>query len=369
MASTVVVQEWISAHGGSENVAEIMADALDADVYTLWREDPSRFSRSSVTESALARWSLLRHHKALALPLMPATWRRADLSAYDRVVISSHAFAHQVADRRCVGDATPYVYVHTPARYIWSPEHDHRGSSLAARLGAPPLRRLDRRRVRRDASFACNSEFVRGRIRRAWDVDAQVIHPPASVALLQEGAPWSARVTGAESDLLATLPGAFVLGASRFVEYKRVEEAIAVGEALELPVVLAGAGPMRDALEQRGRRATVPVTLVEAPSSPLLYALYERASLFVFAPVEDFGIMPVEAMALGTPVLVNAVGGAVEAVALVRGGASSDFASAAARREGATLAMKASSEEMRTRVRVLDEAGFRERLEAWVGDD
>ena len=365
MPSTVVVHEWIAAHGGSENVAEAMADVLDADVYCLWREDPSRFSSRSVQESPLARSQFLSRHKALSLPLMPWVWRHTDLSAYERIVVSTHAFAHQVGSAPGSRHADVFVYVHTPARYLWAADLDRRGRNPLAKAAAAPLRRLDWARVPRQASFASNSAFVQRRVAETWGVDSKVIHPPVDVAGIQAGGPWRDRLTGGDATTLDQLPEQYVLGASRFVSYKRLDTVIAVGTELELPVVLAGSGPEESRLRALAAQATVPVMFVNRPSTPLLYALYEAAALFVFPAIEDFGIMPVEAMATGTPALVNSVGGARESVEAVDGGAVTTFRSGQMA-ESAAHALSRDRDALRHRAVEFDTAAFEKRLLGWV---
>jgi glycosyltransferase involved in cell wall biosynthesis len=367
MPRTAVVHEWIAAIGGSENVAEIMADALDAEVFCLWREDGGiRFPGREVHESRLASMPLLRGRKAASLPVMPWVWKHTDLSAYDRIVASSHAFAHQVAGNRTNRDVPANVYVYTPARYVWAPELDVRGDAWWARAASKPLQRLDRHRVARNARFAAISEFVRQRVADCWDIDSDVIFPPVDVARIQAGMPWIEHVSAAEADILASLPDTFVLGASRFVEYKRLDAAIDVGADLGLPVVLAGSGPDRPRLEAFAAAAPVPVTFVERPSTELLYALYEAAALFVFAAVEDFGIMPVEAMATGTPALVNAVGGAKETVLTISGGGASDFSAPRLRKESAEIAVALDRGAVASRAAAFDTARFVSEFTGWV---
>ncbi|MFB9404786.1 glycosyltransferase [Pseudarthrobacter polychromogenes] len=135
-----------------------------------------------------------------------------------------------------------------------------------------------------------------------------------NVAQIQSVANWTEEITGEERRVLDSLPDQFILGASRFVPYKRLELVIETGMATSMPVVIAGSGPHLQALSEYAEKSTVPVMIVERPSDELLYALYQRALVFVFPAIEDFGIMPVEAMACGTPVVVNAVGGARESV-------------------------------------------------------
>lgn len=316
----LIVHEWMSPAGGSENVVEALAEAIpDADLFCLWNDSPNRFPNRHVAESWLAR-TPLRGRKALSLPFMPGVWRNLPKGDnYDWILASSHLFAHQ-ARFACARDVPKYVYVHTPARYIWAPELDRRGFNPFARVSAPFFRKLDRHFAQDPASIAANSEYVRRRIEDAWHREAKVIYPPVEVTQIQSVENWATRLTAAEQDILSSLPRMFVLGASRFVSYKRLDLVIDVGEAVDVPVVLAGAGPELPALRARAQAARVPVVIVDQPSDALLYSLYQSALVFVFPPVEDFGIMPVEAMACGTPVMVNALGGSRESVSAAMGG-------------------------------------------------
>ncbi|WP_136610358.1 glycosyltransferase [Sinomonas albida] len=316
----LIVHEWISSIGGSENVVEAMADVFpNADIYCLWNDAPDRFPERTVHESWLSR-TPLRRSKVASLPLMPPTWSSLDVSERDFLLISSHLFAHHAGAAQR-SELTPrYVYVHTPARYIWAPELDARGRNPLVKAVTPLLRKLDSRRAASGASFAANSDYVRARIQRCWDQDATVIYPPVDVDHLRSSIEWSNRLGLNEELLLDGLPEDFILGASRFVAYKRLEIAIQAGEATGLPVVLAGAGPERSTLEDLAKRVHVPVHFVDRPSDALLYSLYQRAAVYIFPSTEDFGIMPVEAMALGTPVVAYAEGGARESVELLCGG-------------------------------------------------
>jgi glycosyltransferase involved in cell wall biosynthesis len=332
----VLVHEWIAQDGGSENVLQAMSRIYpDAPVVCLWNDSVGRFAPERVHESWLAR-TPLRRSKALSLPLMPLTWRLARDQGYDWALISSHAFAHHAKFRGAPG-LRRMVYVHTPARYVWTPELDGRGDRLSARLMSRALRPVDRRRAREGAEFAANSAYVSQRIARTWGVEARVIHPPVEVEQIMSVPDWATRLEPAEAEVLDRLPEGFVLGASRFIPYKRLEEVIAVGEATGRPVVLAGHGPSRAMLEERAARSSVPVEFVHAPSDALLFALYQRTALYVFPAVEDFGIMPVEAMAAGAPVLAQSEGGAAESTVAGVTGALVDFSSPGVIKEGAEI--------------------------------
>lgn len=362
----LIVHEWIARHGGSENVLQCMADEYpDADIYCLWNEAQERFPKTRITESWLAG-TPLRHRKALALPFMPVTWGGVNLDPYDWVLVSSHLFAHHVGRRSTRRRASLNVYVHTPARYVWVPELDSRGQTALGRIAAPILRRLDRHRASDGARFAANSQFIKERIFNTWGSDSQVIYPPVAVAKLQQHSSWADQLSPIEEDLIAALPQDFVLGASRFVPYKNLTRVIEVGEAIDLPVVLAGAGPQRSQLETRAAEATVPVTFVDSPTNDLLYALYQRATLYVFPPIEDFGIMPVEAMALGTPTVVNAVGGAAESVRLLDGGSTMVSGDPRELRQTVDLALSRDMGAAMNRASMFSEASFKRNIREWL---
>jgi glycosyltransferase involved in cell wall biosynthesis len=284
----------------------------------------------------------------------------------DFVLISSHAFAHH-ADWRNRSNAPRFVYVHTPARYIWAPDMDARGNGLGARGLSPLFKHLDRRAAKQDACYAANSEFVRERIRNSWDRDANVIYPPVRVAEIQARGCWADQLDGKEEQLFASLPDSFILGASRFVPYKRLDAVIDAGEAVGLPVVLAGNGPQRQELEERAAAARVPVKFILGPSDTMLFALYQAASVFVFPAVEDFGIMPVEAMAVGTPVVVQHHGGAKESVEALKGGAVLEGISKASLKSAIDGALMVDMRAVpATALGMFDTATFGSELRRWI---
>jgi glycosyltransferase involved in cell wall biosynthesis len=362
----VLVHEWIAQAGGSENVLEALAGAYpDADILCLWNDSTGRFDPARIHETWLAK-TPLRRSKALALPFLPGMWRHRKNEGYDWAILSSHLFAHHA---RFDGPEIPrYAYIHSPARYIWTPEFDARGGSLPVRLLGAPFKPLDRRRAHEGTSYAANSEFVRERIAATWEVDSRVIHPPVDVAGIQAHADWAEQLSGEDRAQLDALPAEFALGASRFIPYKRLDTVIRTGEVLGLPVVLAGKGPELDRLRVLAADATVPVHFVLAPSGPLLWALYQRASLYVFPAVEDFGIMPVEAMAAGAAVLAPGVGGTAETVVDGVTGALVDFASDTEIGAAAARAMSTTAADRVAHARTFGLDRFVGDIREWVGE-
>jgi len=361
----LLVHEWVAKSGGSEKVLDQMAAAYpDADLQVLWTEDPDRFELT-LRETWIAK-TPLRNHKAAALPFLPAVWRRLRTeSRPDWLLVSSHLFAHHARVAQ-FPDVPKYVYSHTPARYIWEPELDHRGRGYHIRAASAFLKPLDRRRAQEASAIAANSTFTKQRIASAWHRDAAVIYPPVDTRRIADGGNWSDRLTGAEQDYLDSLPADFVLGASRFVPYKRLDLVVDCAEANTIPAVIAGAGPDGERLAARAADAKVPVVIVDRPSDAMLYALYQRSVAYVFPAVEDFGIMPVEAMATGTPVVVPDVGGAAESARMLSGGVT--FAENTPRAWRAALddAARIDRAGLPDRTHVLSNESFRENLRSWM---
>lgn len=313
--SGLIVHDWLEERGGAEVVVDAMLDAFPgAELFALWDDAGERFSaRTTVHQSWLAG-TPLRRHKAAALPFMPMVWRGVRVEdAPDWMLVSSNAFAHQARLRKHRG-IPKYVYTHSPARYVWDPALDQRSTSRLVQAVRPAFRAMDRAAVDRSASFAANSEFVRERMLRAWNVQSRVIHPPVPVESIQRIGVWAESLSEPDRTRLDALPADFLLGVSRFVPYKRLDAVLEIGAAEGLPVVIAGAGPDEARLRALAADLGVSADFVIAPSTPLLRALYQRALALLFLSVEDFGIVPVEAMAAGAAVIVNCIGGAAETV-------------------------------------------------------
>jgi glycosyltransferase involved in cell wall biosynthesis len=363
----VIVHEWMSAHGGSEKVFEAMSHAFpDADLYTLWRDSGAVMTDRKIAESWFAR-TPLRRHKVLALPFMPHTWRTLRSGhPYDWMLVSSHLFGHHARFQGANRGIPKFVYAHTPARYIWTPELDFRGESLAVRVASAHYKPIDRRRATEPVAIAANSACTRDRIRQFWDRDATIIYPPVPVEAIAESARTGNGLSEADRRVIDLLPQTFILGASRFVSYKQLCKVISVGALLDVPVVIAGRGPEEQRLRAIAQTASVPVTFVIAPSDALLHALYARTAAYVFPPVEDFGMMPVEAMAAGAPVIVNALGGARESAGRSAAGVITDFADvrnvADRTRELIDRGVRPTVDD----VAEFSEVRFIERVQAWV---
>ncbi|MCC7216092.1 MAG: glycosyltransferase [Burkholderiales bacterium] len=305
-----IVHDWLDTWGGGENVlAELLRAHPSADLYALVDFLPdalrARIGGRRARTTFLQRVPGARRHFRMLLPLFPRAIESLDVSAYDLVVSDSHAVAKGV---RTAPSQLHLCYCHTPMRYAW----DLRDQYLAPRglaagwKGALAHRTLDRLRVwdrrtsGRVTEFVANSEYVRDRIARCYGRAAAVIHPPVDTAFFTppaHGAP---------------PPRDYYFAASRWVPYKRMDlVARAFRDLPDRRLVLAGDGPER----ARVRAAAGPnVEFAGAVSQEAMRDLLRGARAFVFAAEEDFGILPVEAQACGTPVIAFGRGGARETV-------------------------------------------------------
>jgi glycosyltransferase involved in cell wall biosynthesis len=351
-----VVHEWYSATGGSEQVFRAIAELLpQATRYVLWAQDDVDPEPLGLRQSWLGR-TPLRRSKPLALPVMPLAWRTLDRSArYDVVISSSHAFAHTV--RLGSPEHTRYLSsVHSPARYLWSPDFDARGAHPLLGAARSLLRRADLRLSRHVHAYAANSAEVRERIRRYWGRDAEVIHPPVDVDFFATEPP-GAPATGRD----------YLLGVGRWIPYKRFDLMIAIAEQAGLPLVLAGSGPEEQRLRRAAATSRAVVTFEDRPSRERLRELYRGAYALLFPAHEDFGIIPVEAQAAGTPVVGLRRGGLLETVREEETGALVDsaddpaaYAAAVKRVDGLDRA------EIRRHAGQFSAHRFTERMTQWV---
>ncbi len=298
-----LVHDWLTGLRGGERVLDEHARLFpDADLYTLVHVPGSttpRIEALRIHASPLSRLPGVDRHYRLLLPLFP--WAAARLHVKpgtDLVLSSSHAVAKAV---RPPPGAVHLCYCFTPMRYVWDQADAYLGRGLRRALAAPlaaALRRWDRRtsgpeRVHR---FVAISRTVAERIRRHYGRRAQVIHPPVDVERI--------RPSGAA-------PEDFYLLVGGFVPYKREDLVLDAFRRLDRPLLVAGDGPRRAALEAA---APPNARFLGRVSDPELADLYARCRALVYPQEEDFGIVPVEAQAAGRPVIAYGAGGATETV-------------------------------------------------------
>lgn len=354
-----LIHEWFERVGGSEQVFLQMTKALpDADRFVLWNAAGGQ-APDGLRESWLAR-TPLRHHKSVALPLMPLAWRTLTRDRFDVVVSSSHAFAHTVRlGSSPDGGAVRHLsYIHSPARYLWTPDLDERNLPAALTAARPALRTVDRRLGRHVTSYAANSGEVRDRIRWFWRRDARVIHPPVKVDFF----------TSPSSNDVAQ-DRSYLLGVGRWIGYKNFDLVIETASRAGLPLVVAGSGPDEARLRSLAATADVPIRFEVNPSDERLRSLYWGAAALLFPVHEDFGIVPVEAQAAGVPVVGLSRGGLLETVTPGVTGFLVDELDPVALASAAHAAVGLDRDPIRAHARRFDEETFRRAFTAWVTEE
>lgn len=298
-----VVHERFTEYGGSERVAEELVHLFPgATLFAALVDDgvlPASLAGEDVRPSALQRLYRGGTGYAQFLPMLGPAMARLDLREFDVVVTSHSAFANRVRPPAHV----PVVsYTHTPARWMWEPgmlRHEIGGivGRSALRAFSVTQRRADAVAAQRASSVVANSAHVASRIRRWWKVEAEVVHPPVDVDW------YTVDPTVSRED--------FFLLAGRLVPYKRPEIAVAAARRAGVRLVVAGDGRSRSAVEQAAGPTTEVIGRVDART---LRDLYRRCRGLVFPGEEDFGMVPVEAQACGTPVVALGVGGVLDSV-------------------------------------------------------
>lgn len=306
------IHEWLSTYAGAERVLEqILRVYPGADLFAvcdfLLDTDRRVIGIPKAGTSFIQRLPGARKHYRRYLPLMPIAIEQLDLSGYDLVISSSHAVAKGVI----TGPNQLHVsYVHSPMRYAWDLQHQYlreagldRGlRSWLVRWMLYKLRIWDARTALGVDHFVANSEFIARRIEKVYRRESTVVYPPVDVEYFTPG--------GSRED--------YFLTASRMVPYKRMDvivEAFRLFPRLELRVI--GEGPEYRRIT---KHAPANVKFLGRQPREVVRDNMRAARAFVFAAEEDFGIVPVEAQACGTPVIAFGRGGCRETVVAGRTG-------------------------------------------------
>ncbi len=299
-----IVHDWLTTVGGAEKVLEqLLLLYPSADLYTLidTLEDRHLLHGRTPKTSYMQKLPGIRRYYRQLLSFMPGAMERFDLSDYDLILSSSHAVAKGVITSP---DQKHICYCYTPIRYAWDMMHPYfKEAGIRKGLKAWYAYRLMRKMRQWDLAstasvdhFLTLSNFVARRIEKFYRRKAQVIYPPVNTELFVP--------KGVKED--------FYLTASRMVPYKRMDmivEAFAKRPSARLVVI--GDGP--DMAKVKAKAGSN-VEILGWKSDAVLVDYMQRAKAFVFAAKEDFGILPLEANACGTPVIAYAQGGTLETI-------------------------------------------------------
>jgi glycosyltransferase involved in cell wall biosynthesis len=300
------VHEWFTHYAGSEkNLEAMVAEFPDADIFALVdvlpEKDRPPFLQREVKTSFLQKLPFIRKTYRWLLPLMPFAIEQLDLSKYDLIISNSHAVAKGVITGP---DQLHICMCYTPMRYAWDLQDQYLSNSPVgrgllgwiARWQLHKIRIWDMRTANGVDHFIAISRYIARRIKKVYGRDSSIIHCTVDTDAFQIG--------GEAQD--------FYLTASRVVPYKKMQLIV---EAFSLmpdrKLVVIGDGP---GLKELRRVAGPNVTVMGYQPFKVLREHMQTARAFIFAAEEDFGIIPVEAQACGTPVIAFAKGGSADTV-------------------------------------------------------
>lgn len=298
-----IVHYWLVSMRGGEKVLESLCRLFpEADIFT-HVYNPQAVSetirRHKVSATFINSLPFARCHYKRYLPLMPIALEQIDLRGYDLIISSESGPAKGVIPP---ADAVHVCYCHSPMRYIWNMVHDYRErAGFVTKLLMPPLahylRSWDAIASMRVDHFIASSQTVAARIAKYYRRDATVIHPPVDVDMF-------------ESVPVAEIEDYFLM-AGELVAYKRPDLAINAFNASRRHLVVIGGGEMLAAIR---KLAGPTVTVLGHQPFEVLRHHYARCRALIFPGEEDFGIVPIEAMASGRPVIAYGRGGVTETV-------------------------------------------------------
>jgi glycosyltransferase involved in cell wall biosynthesis len=300
-----IVHDFLREYGGAERVVEALHETFpDAPLFVAFCDEEAmgihwqRFAGWKIHQSWISKIPL---HRKLFSPLRvlaPAAFRSFDFSGYDVVISSSNAYFAKAV--RVPKETVHLCYCHTPPRalYGYSTMTDWKKNpviKVAGTLINHVCRIMDARSAKGVDVFIANSQEVERRIQKFYRRDAVIIHPPVCIP---KKFPQAER--------------SYFLYVNRLAFAKHPELAVQAATALNLPLKVVGTGKMLPELQQM---AGPTVEFLGGVSDEQLYKLYEGAEALLY-PVEDedFGIVPVEAMGYGVPVIAHRSGGPTETI-------------------------------------------------------
>lgn len=296
-----IVHYWLVAMRGGERVVERLLHLFPkADLFTHVYDHAAMSApirQAKVTTSFIDRLPFAAKLYQYYLPLMPLALEGLDLRGYDLVISSESGPAKGVITDP---GSLHACYCHSPMRYLWDHYHLYRRDADPLVRAVMPfvyhrLRQWDLSSSARVDRFAANSRFIRERIRKSWRREAEVIHPPVETSLF---------TPSLELD-------DHYLWVGQMVPYKRPDLAVEAFNRNGQPLLMVGSGSLAGKLK---RIAKPNIRFIDRMSFADLRRAYSTCRALVFTAEEDFGIVPVEALASGRPVLAFGQGGVLDSV-------------------------------------------------------
>lgn len=304
---TAIVHEWLVNYAGSEKCLESFTNIWPAaDVFTLvdFLDDKTRevvLKNKKAKTTFIQKLPFARKQHRKYLPLFPTAIESLKIKNYELIISSSHSVAKGVKKYK---QQLHICYCHSPMRYAWDEANYYLNeanltSGIKGKIAKEVLkylRRWDLKSAGNVDFFIANSNHIAKKIKRIYNRDADVIYPPVDVQKFNA----------------VTEKDDYFLTASRLVPYKRIDLIVdAFAHMLDKKLIVIGSGPEKEKLQTK---ATPNIELIGYQDFDSLKEYMQKAKAFIFAAEEDFGIIVVEAMACGTPVIAGNYGGTAESV-------------------------------------------------------
>ena len=305
---TALVHDWLNGMRGGEKVLELMCDLFPgAPIHTLFYEPDQvseKIRQHPIIPSVLQNLPFTKKFYRHYLPLYPFAVRRFDLTGYDLVLSISHCAAKGVR----VPEHIPHVcYCLSPMRYIWDKYDLYFGDKkryspmrTLMSLARRPLQKWDVATAQRVDFFIASSRYIGEKIKKYLGQESTIIPPPIDTEFF-------CPATGIQKEEKS----GYYLVVSALVPYKRVDVAVEAFRGRRERLLIIGKGP-----EEKRLRKAAPenVTFLGWQRDEELLRWYRNCRAVIFPQEEDFGIVPLEAMACGKPVIAFRGGGALETV-------------------------------------------------------
>jgi glycosyltransferase involved in cell wall biosynthesis len=304
--NTVILHDWlVSPVGGAEKVLEEIHKLFPSPIYTLVSDRKklmgSYFDCANIQNSFIQKLPKATSAYRSYLPFFPLAIEQFDLSSYELILSSSHC----VAKGAIIHPEQLHIcYCHTPIRYAWDMTYQYLKEAdldkglkgFLAKWILHYIRGWDMHSSTRVDHFIANSKYVASRIKKFYGRSSTVIYPPVNLDFFHP-------VEKKES---------FYLTASRLIPYKKIDLIVeAFTQMPDRKLIVIGQGPQWSAIQ---KKASANVELLGYQPDDVLRSYMQKAKGFIFASLEDFGIVPIEAMAAGTPVIAFGKGAARETV-------------------------------------------------------
>jgi glycosyltransferase involved in cell wall biosynthesis len=299
---TALVYDWLVTIGGGEKTLEAIYEIFPAPIYTLVHHEKAMaqtaFTEADIYSSFLQKIPFSTSCYRYLLPLFPLAIEQFNLSSYELILSTSHAVAKGVLTHPM---QLHLCYCLTPMRYAWDLTHHYLQNlgpfqKVLARLALHRLRNWYIASLNRVDHFAAISNHIAKRIKRVYGRESEIIYPPVDV----------------EQMPFQEVKEDFYLTVSRLVPYKKIDLIVeAFSQTPERKLIVIGDGPEMAKIRQKAGKN---MEILGHQSDGVVRDYMKKAKAFIFAAVEDFGIVVIEAQAAGTPVIAFGQGAALETV-------------------------------------------------------